>query len=313
MQQGSAKSCRLETAKMRPKMQLAFTLVELLVVIAIIAVLIAILLPAVLRAKESANRVKCASNLRQIGIAQRVYAADNKGRYPRTVSEQGDGYESAPIYFTGPLDQIPFDDRPWNGSGFVSSTWPSDVTASVYLLVHYKMLSLDVFLCPSSDQEKDVLNDPVSGLPVPPTDRFNFSDQKPYSWSLSYCFAFPFTQGHNEFDREMDYRHAPNAPPDNAIAADRNDGMDRLKSTNPKAPQSDMELMNSRNHKGKGQNVLFNDGHVAWCNNPFVGRAQDNIYTPAIPMPAISWRKHVPTHRYDSNLGPQLPLSTNMR
>src|SRR5205823_5046234 len=144
-------------------------------------------------------------------------------------------------------------------------------------------------------------------------DRFNFSDQMPFSWSLSYCLASPFYQSLYNFDREPEYRHDPGAPPANAIAADRNDGIDRWRSTSPNAPQSDMEMMNSRNHKGKGQNVLFNDGHVAWCNNPFVGYNRDNIYTSASVSrpPENSPRKHVPATRYDSNLGPQLPLQTN--
>ena len=56
-----------------------FTLVELLVVISIIAILAALLLPSLIRGKESANRVKCASNLHQLGLATLLYWDDNSG------------------------------------------------------------------------------------------------------------------------------------------------------------------------------------------------------------------------------------------
>jgi prepilin-type N-terminal cleavage/methylation domain-containing protein len=60
----------------------AFSLVELLVVIGIIAVLISILLPAIKKSRETAQRITCASNMRQIGFAFQNYSADNQGSLP---------------------------------------------------------------------------------------------------------------------------------------------------------------------------------------------------------------------------------------
>src|SRR5260221_8174569 len=59
-----------------------FTLVELLVVIGIIALLIAILLPALNRARESANMIKCMATLRNMGQAAHLHAAEHGGYMP---------------------------------------------------------------------------------------------------------------------------------------------------------------------------------------------------------------------------------------
>ena len=122
-----------------------FTLIELLVVIGIIAVLISILLPTLSRARESAKRTQCLSNLRQIVIYLNMYANANKQQVPLGFSQrQGDSTKAKQLnYHITIKTTAPFA-HPGTGIRYVGLglLFPAGIV---------KEASGKVFYCPSFD------------------------------------------------------------------------------------------------------------------------------------------------------------------
>jgi prepilin-type processing-associated H-X9-DG protein/prepilin-type N-terminal cleavage/methylation domain-containing protein len=233
-----------------------FTLVELLVVIGIISVLIAILMPALHRARELALTTECASNLRQIGIAEVSYEYDNHGLCVPTE------------YGTSP-------DASWAGilvgAGYLKAPLTSNNVVNS---------SSSVFYCPSGLTDTLTDADPTSAQ-----DGNNFRPQQTAVAGLTGTYSYmDYWYGSNggvvsPYGSNQPYNIFPNwmVPPQNPVnpsgPTEWNDWprVSQIAHTSEFVDHfdgcCDVDLYNywrisPRHNDGTCTNVLFWDGHV---------------------------------------------------
>ncbi len=125
-----------------------FTLIELLVVIAIIGILAAMLFPVFARARESARKIQCLSNVKNIALALQMYLTDYDNFFPRERSEGALSY-----FDSGPGPDFAGDDSLTDSGHCKNATNANPYLRAAVILDEY-IKNRDIWRCPSARVEK---------------------------------------------------------------------------------------------------------------------------------------------------------------
>ena len=242
--------CKVTIARNR-----GLTFTSLIVGLLIVALLLALFARAAPKAREAANRVRCARQLKNLAMSIALYYNENKGAFPRTTY-----VPDAPLTaYTGSQALDPF------GPGGPAA---NDVTAGIFLLIRTQDIPSFIFVCPSTDFSQWNFNGKYS----------QYVSNFPGNQNLAYSYAnpYPSAQAH-----QSGYDLSPKTRADFVIAADMNPGGAIFPTLTPQSPPAQLRGGNSKNHGGDGQNVLYAGWHVEFRQTPFCGANEDCIYTVA--------------------------------
>jgi prepilin-type N-terminal cleavage/methylation domain-containing protein len=231
-----------------------FTLIELLVVVAIIALLISILLPSLGKAKEAANRVYCAANMRGVGFSMQYYGEENNSQFPACRAPAAPG-----AYVNGfTPTQSTMGPNQLDTLALAVTDNQGNVLTSFWIMALRGLAPPKMLVCKSDPfvvGPASLLNGNYYA---------NFQD----SYQISYSITYPWNpQWRSSLKSEV------------PLASDMAPLSDGSNKDTLKTKGQTTKLYNTSSHGDIGQNVLFGDDHVEFVRDPYVGQQNDSIFT----------------------------------